>query len=442
MEFEVPLYGKKKKCIVCGCAVGTKGKSHQKKAISVGMEKVINFWISSGIIIHYNEHKLCSTCSRLENPSIKRVYSSNIDEFKAFLDFVRNYYKNHTHSDKIEEKLEEKEEREPFLDVKQISEEDCVECCGLEQENLKQLSEYSGCSVQVIFEFFSKCRHKISDRFTGVLFGKDHSTVSWNFGRVLGNLTEKFVPKWIGSSAFKREQIIKEHTPYLFQKILPNIRGGIDGTYFYIEKSSVFNIQQKTYSSHKGRNLFKEMVIVLPDGKFFDLIGPFFSDGNHNDEWIWRYIVANNCEDVGKVFNKNDEFLADRGFLHIEEEDGIFKLQCPVGLSPNKKQLSTDEANHSRLITRFRNVVERAFGRFKARWKIIEYVISSGLWPKMHDLIRLLAATDNAFLQPIWTDQESDKDDIESITKYINMENELQSLFESKGKKPMNCTNL
>ena len=68
MEFEVPLYGKKKKCIVCGCAVGTKGKSHQKKAISVGMEKVINFWISSGIIIHYNEHKLFSTSHRIQNP--------------------------------------------------------------------------------------------------------------------------------------------------------------------------------------------------------------------------------------------------------------------------------------------------------------------------------------------------------------------------------------
>ena len=45
-----------------------------------------------------------------------------------------------------------------------------------------------------------------------------------------------------------------------------------------------------------------------------------------------------------------------------------------------------------------------------------------------------MAANDSAFLQSIWTDQESDKDDIESITKYINMENELQSLFESKGK--------
>jgi hypothetical protein len=49
--------------------------------------------------------------------------------------------------------------------------------------------------------------------------------------------------------------------------------------------------------------------------------------------------------------------------------------------------LNTIEANHSRVITKFRNFVERAFGKFKARWKIIEYVISSGLWPKMHDLI-------------------------------------------------------
>ena len=57
MEFKVPLHGKKRKCIVCGCFVGTKGKGHVKKANSVGREKVINIWIEKKIVIHYNDIK-------------------------------------------------------------------------------------------------------------------------------------------------------------------------------------------------------------------------------------------------------------------------------------------------------------------------------------------------------------------------------------------------
>ena len=150
---------------------------------------------------------------------------------------------------------------------------------------------------------------------------------------------------------------------------------------------------------------------------------------------MWTYITENNCGNIKEVFNvEEDEFLADRGFLYIKEKEGMFKLQCSVGLSPNQKQLSTKDANNSRLVTRFRNVVERAFGRFKSNWKIISNVISNGLWPKIHQLLRLLAAIENAFFSPLWNDKESDKRDAEAIVQKLDMENELQKIFESKEK--------
>lgn len=435
MEFEVPKHGKRQRCIACGCSVGTKACSSVKKAFSVGMEKAVNFWAQNNIITHYNDHKLCSTCFSMEDISIETKKSSDSEVLCSFLEVVKDYIKKKKIVHEKEEEKVDTEEKKPLLGIKAISEEDCVQCCGLEPNNLEELAEISGCSIQIVFEFFCKCRHSISNRFGGVLFGKLGSGVSHNFGRVLEKLTEDFVPKWLGSSAFSRDQIIKDNTPSLFQEILPDVRGVIDGTYFYIEKSTLFNVQRKTYSGHKKRNLVKEMAIVLPNGKFFDLIGPFFGDGDHNDEWMWRYIVENNCGDVTTAFHKEkDHFLADRGFLHIKEEDGIFSLQCPVGLSPNKKQLSTEEANSSRLVTRFRNVVERAFGRLKERWKIIGGIIDNGLWQKLHDLIRLLAAIDNAYLDPLWIDKESDKVDVESIIQKLHSENELQTLFESKAK--------
>ena len=284
MEFKVPLYGKKKKCIVCGCSVGSKGMGHIKKAYSVGVEKAVTIWMEKQIVIHHNHHKLCNICQNLKDFIIETVYSSDILEISNILELLTNSLKKKLKTQIKEDKIEEMDKKLPLLDVSKLLDEECKECCGLTEEKLRNLSEISGSSIQVIFEFFCKCRHKISDRFGGILFQKDKATISHNFGNVLKSLTESFVPKWIGSSAFTRESTIKENISYLFQEILPNIREGVDGTYFHIEKSSVFNVQRKTYNSHKGRNLLKEMAIILPNGRFFDLIGPFFSDGDHNDE--------------------------------------------------------------------------------------------------------------------------------------------------------------
>lgn len=434
MEFKVPLYSKRTKCIGCGCSVGTKAKSHTKKANSVGMEKSLEFWISQQLVVHYNDYKMCSNCWNSEEISIQFKLSSDISEFKTLLDLLTSNLKTKRKMDNKIKGMDK--EKKPLLNIAELSEEECMECCGISMSNLKQLSEECGCSIQIIFEFFCKCRQKISDRFGGVLFQKDQSAISHNFGRVLDKLTEVFVPKWLGSSAFTREEIIQYNTPYLFQQLMPNVRGGIDGTYFYVEKSGDFNYQRKTYSSHKGQNLVKEMGIILPNGKIFDFIGPFFSDGDHNDEWMWNYISDFNCGDINDVFDlEQDEFLADRGFIRVKDTEGMFALKTPVGLNPHQKQLSVEDANNSRLVTRFRNIVERVFGRLKIRWKIIGDVISSGFWPKLHRLLCLLAAIENAFSPLLWNDKESDDDDIQMIEERLNMEsNELMEVFEQKDK--------
>ena len=72
MEFNIPLHPKKKKCIICGSAVGSKGKSHIKKAISVGMEKSIEFWTKQHLIVHHHEHKICSSCVNFQ--TMEEIY--------------------------------------------------------------------------------------------------------------------------------------------------------------------------------------------------------------------------------------------------------------------------------------------------------------------------------------------------------------------------------
>ena len=79
---------------------------------------------------------------------------------------------------------------------------------------------------------------------------------------------------------------------------------------------------------HKNANLFKEMGIILPNGKIFDFIGPFFSDCDHNDEWMWIYIMDYNYGGVKTTFTLEvDEFLADRGFIRVKGRKNTFELR-------------------------------------------------------------------------------------------------------------------
>lgn len=105
-----------------------------------------------------------------------------------------------------------------------------------------------------------------------------------NISNILQNIltkTKDWVNKHIGVSAFTRDHII-QNTPQFIKTLYPNndIITTMDGTYFRCQKSENFNIQRRTYSSHKKYNLIKEMPIMMMNGTWLETFGPFFSDGN------------------------------------------------------------------------------------------------------------------------------------------------------------------
>ncbi len=168
------------------------------------------------------------------------------------------------------------------------------DACGLYPNQLSDLAVKTKRSEQVIFEFLMICKQGISQHFAAVLNNKTQAAVSINFNNVLKDIHKNFVPLHLGASHFTRKIIEEEQTPRMWKEIWPNVKGAGDSAYLYSEKSSIFDVQKKSFNGQKKRNLWKFMALILPDGTAFDVLGPFFADGDHNDEWIWEYIVNNN----------------------------------------------------------------------------------------------------------------------------------------------------
>ncbi|CAF1161060.1 unnamed protein product [Rotaria sordida] len=301
-----------------------------------------------------------------------------------------------------------------------ISVEECQILCGLLPDHISDIARIIHQNPQHIFEFFTICRQNMNQRAAAVFFGyKTHASISSHFNQILGSLSNDFVPIYIGSSAFTRTDI-QRNTPDLFKKLFPGVVGIIDGIYLFCQKSKCFELQKKTWSEHKKRNLIKIMGVQFANGRWFDLMGPFYADGDHNDASIWNYVVK---EDIGRIHDifdeRTDEFIGDRGFRNVDNER--FTVRIPPSLAKDQVQLSTQDANTTRKITKLRNCIEHGFGRLK-KWRIIGSVIDNNLISKVGSLLRILGAIDNKYFESLFAPADSDEQDVEFIKHPLTLE--------------------
>lgn len=144
-----------------------------------------------------------------------------------------------------------------------------------------------------------------------------------------------------------------------------------DGTYVYIEKSSNFLFQQQTYSLHKFENLLKPFLLVCSDGYIIDVLGPY--SAVTSDATIMANIVNNKDSPFHWILEQGDALILDRGFrdsIQALEECG-YEAHIPPTKARGSSQLTTDEANKSRLITICRWVIEGINGRIKQCFKLL-----------------------------------------------------------------------
>lgn len=173
----------------------------------------------------------------------------------------------------------------------------------------------------------------------------------------------------------------------------------IDSTYAYIRKSSSFRVLRQSYSLHKHRHLLKPTLVVAPDGFILAIFGPYFSDSANNDAQILIHEFQRDGDSLRNWFQNDDIVLVDRGY-----RDAIPFLQLlgidskmPALIPPGHRQLSTEDANETRIITKSRWIVESRNGQLRSVFKFFDRTFNVQHAKHTGDFYRIAGAILNRF---------------------------------------------
>lgn len=253
--------------------------------------------------------------------------------------------------------------------------------------------------------YLMKLRTGDSDERMSALLQVPRSTLERLMNMAREILNQDFVPRNLGINHISRAEIAQRNL------MIPNgLYGGeerrpiiiADGTYIYIEKSSNYLYQKKTYSLHKYRNLVKPFLLVCSDGYIIDILGPY--PATTSDAHIINNEFSNESSSLRQYFQTGDVFILDRGFrdsLALLEHCG-YHVHVPLSPEVGESQLTTRAANTSRAVTMCRWVVEVVNGIFKTAFKIfrqnyfnrasthvmIDFSVAAALINKFHKRLR------------------------------------------------------
>lgn len=235
-----------------------------------------------------------------------------------------------------------------------------------------------------LYTYLMKMRTALPNEDIAKYLGVTVATIYRRFKKVREAFEKDFISKHINFA--RRRDDLSSHNTEMCRILHCNNNNNIaavicDGTYIFTHKSTNYEFQKLSYTSQKKRNFVKVMMIVGPDGMIFNALGPY--PANHNDAKILQTIF----ETSGMFDNlrRGDVFILDRGFRDVAkfiEEKGMV-VKMPNFVQKNTKgQLTTKEANESRLVTAVRFVVETRNGHMKTIWKVFEH--SWGIIPLAH----------------------------------------------------------
>lgn len=258
--------------------------------------------------------------------------------------------------------------------------------------------------------FLCKLRQGLSDNLLKIIFKySSRQAVSRMVSIVRQSLLVTFTQQNVGLQSISRNEFIERHVTEFSNELynpephIPRAIVTIDATYTYMHQSKNFQVLRQSFSLHKKRHLLKPTMIVGPDGYILCVLGPYFSDSQNNDASILQKEFEENSQGIREWFREGDIILVDRGYRDAVpwlEEMGI-NCWMPSLIGHGQRQLSTEEANMTRRITKNRWVVESRNGHLRSIFKFFSGNIIEPHLHKLNDFYCIAAAIINKYHPPL-----------------------------------------
>ena len=106
--------------------------------------------------------------------------------------------------------------------------------------------------------------------------------------------------------------------------------------------------------------------------------------------------LLQDSSDLNNLLEENDYLILDRGFRDIKNEIKTMKINVSMpAFKGNRKQLTTQESNESRYVTKLRWVVEAVHGILKQKYKLLDHKLDNKMLPKVGTYFRIAAFLNN-----------------------------------------------
>ena len=172
-------------------------------------------------------------------------------------------------------------------------------------------------------------------------------------------------------------ETLRQNLPSVFHTHFTQVKCITDCFEIFIERPIAFTARAATYSNYKKHNTVKVFIGVSPTGAITYISSVW--GGRVSDKMITQQCGFLQYIDPGDVI------LADRGFnIHDDVAIRGGKLEIPA-FTKGKKQLSREEVEKSRQISRVRIHVERVIGQLRKKYTILAGPLPISLIKKPSD---------------------------------------------------------
>lgn len=251
--------------------------------------------------------------------------------------------------------------------------------------------------LQALVIFLFKLRSGNSNPIIAAVMQLEERIVSESIHAVLNCFEKEVLPKYFGVHCKDREFFISQTAPiaHLLHDITNKLVVICDGTYLRHEKSSNNIYQRKSYSGQKKTPLCKPFTICTSNGYVIDVPGPF--NGNQNDAQILKHVLADS-NGISTILKPGDVFILDRGFRDVVEflETEGYVVLMP-SLKGKKNQLTTEESNYSRYVTKLRWVVESIHGILGQKYRLLHNQFRNTMLPSAGTFCKIANLLQNLF---------------------------------------------